>query len=286
MGATCMAANCIGSYCFCGNEDYQGNKIFQKINTNLILEDEKLSEDSREILERCEKLLKESEEQREKIAGKFRELLIDTGACVICKPTLERAVITFIIYFFEQIMLSAKEKKVVFDKSDFAISNFITISKKSPFLTLNNDFLDNIKAKYGFDSNMIENISKGKSSLLNFLTTVFSTEAVFRNQLNIVTKLLYSQNFDNIKKIKDSIEAIGFIISYYSELTSSIFSIESQLTNPRRIELFYKIASDASEKNVRDPKILALRYSLGETSGSVENFEDNLGYKKIEILKY
>ena len=281
-----MAANCIGSYCFCGNEDYQGNKIFQKINTNLILEDEKLSEDSREILERCEKLLKESEEQREKIAGKFRELLIDTGACVICKPTLERAVITFIIYFFEQIMLSAKEKKVVFDKSDFAISNFITISKKSPFLTLNNDFLDNIKAKYGFDSNMIENISKGKSSLLNFLTTVFSTEAVFRNQLNIVTKLLYSQNFDNIKKIKDSIEAIGFIISYYSELTSSIFSIESQLTNPRRIELFYKIASDASEKNVRDPKILALRYSLGETSGSVENFEDNLGYKKIEILKY
>ncbi len=281
-----MAANCIGSYCFCGNEDYQGNKIFQKINTNLILEDEKLSEDSREILERCEKLLKESEEQREKIAEKFRELLIDTGACVICKPTLERAVITFIIYFFEQIMLSAKEKKVVFDKSDFAISNFITISKKSPFLTLNNDFLDNIKAKYGFDSNMIENISKGKSSLLNFLTTVFSTEAVFRNQLNIVTKLLYSQNFDNIKKIKDSIEAIGFIISYYSELTSSIFSIESQLTNPRRIELFYKIASDASEKNVRDPKILALRYSLGETSGSVENFEDNLGYKKIEILKY
>ena len=281
-----MAANCIGSYCFCGNEDYQGNKIFQKINTNLILEDEKLSEDSREILERCEKLLKESEEQREKIAEKFRELLIDTGACVICKPTLERAVITFIIYFFEQIMLSAKEKKVVFDKSDFALSNFITISKKSPFLTLNNDFLDNIKAKYGFDSNMIENISKGKSSLLNFLTTVFSTETVFRNQLNIVTKLLYSQNFDNIKKIKDSIEAIGFIISYYSELTSSIFSIESQLTNPRRIELFYKIASDASEKNVRDPKILALRYSLGETSGSVENFEDNLGYKKIEILKY
>ena len=281
-----MAANCIGSYCFCGNEDYQGNKIFQKINTKLILEDEKLSEDSREILERCEKLLKESEEQREKIAEKFRELLIDTGACVICKPTLERAVITFIIYFFEQIMLSAKEKKVVFDKSDFAISNFITISKKSPFLTLNNDFLDNIKAKYGFDSNMIENISKGKSSLLNFLTTVFSTETVFRNQLNIVTKLLYSQNFDNIKKIKDSIEAIGFIISYYSELTSSIFSIESQLTNPRRIELFYKIASDASEKNVRDPKILALRYSLGETSGSVENFEDNLGYKKIEILKY
>ena len=281
-----MAANCIGSYCFCGNEDYQGNKIFQKINTNLILEGEKLSEDSREILERCEKLLKESEEQREKIAEKFRELLIDTGACVICKPTLERAVITYIIYFFEQIMLSAKEKKVVFDKSDFAISNFITISKKSPFLTLNNDFLDNIKAKYGFDSNMIENISKGKSSLLNFLTTVFSTEAVFRNQLNIVTKLLYSQNFDNIKKIKDSIEAIGFIISYYSELTSSIFSIESQLTNPRRIELFYKIASDASEKNVRDPKILALRYSLGETSGSVENFEDNLGYKKIEILKY
>lgn len=281
-----MAVNCVGSYFCCSSEDYQGNKIFQKINTNLILEDENLSEEGKRILGQCEQLLKESEEQRQKIADKFKELLVDTGACVICKPTLERAAITYIIYLFEQIMLSAKENKVLFDKKDFDLSNFISITKTSPFMTLNQVTIDNIKNKYGFDVNMTEQISKGKSSLINFLSTAFSTEAVFRKQFEVIKNLLLGANLQHFKKIKNSLEGISFIFNYYAELTSSIFSIQSQLTNPRRIELFYKIAKDAAEKGIKDPKEFALRYSFGDTCGSVDNWEENMDFKIIEILKY
>ena len=281
-----MAVNCVGSYFCCSADEHRGNKIFQKINTNLILEDENLSEEGKRILGQCEQLLKESEEQRQKIADKFKELLVDTGACVICKPTLERAAITYIIYLFEQIMLSAKKNKVLFDKKDFDLSNFISITKTSPFVTLNQVTIDNIKNKYGFDVNMTEQISKGKSSLINFLSTAFSTEAVFRKQFEVIKNLLLGANLQHFKKIKNSLEGISFIFNYYAELTSSIFSIQSQLTNPRRIELFYKIAKDAAEKGIKDPKEFALRYSFGDTCGSVDNWEENMDFKIIEILKY
>ena len=208
-----MAVNCVGSYFCCSADEYRGNKIFQKINTNLILEDENLSEEGKKILEQCEQLLKESEEQRQKIADKFKELLVDTGACVITKPTLERAAITYIIYLFSQIMLSAKEKNEKFDKKDFDLSNFISITKTSPFVTLNQVTIDNIKNKYGFDINMTEQISKGKSSLINFLSTAFSTEAVFRKQFEVIKKLLLGANLQHFKKIKDSLEGINFIFN-------------------------------------------------------------------------
>jgi len=281
-----MAVNCAGSYCFCSPDDYQGNQIFEEINTKLINENDNLSEETKENLERCEQLLKESEEQRRKIADKFKELLVDTGACVISKPTLERAAITYIIYLFSQIMLSAKEKNEKFDKKDFDLSNFISITKTSPFVTLNQVTIDNIKNKYGFDINMTEQISKGKSSLINFLSTAFSTEAVFRKQFEVIKKLLLGANLQHFKKIKDSLEGINFIFNYYAELASSIFSIQSQLTNPRRIELFYKIAKDAAEKGIKDPKEFALRYSFGDTCGSVDNWEENIDYQIIELLKY
>ena len=281
-----MAVNCAGSYCFCSPDDYQGNQIFEEINTKLINENDNLSEETKENLERCEQLLKESEEQRRKIADKFKELLVDTGACVISKPTLERAAITYIIYLFSQIMLSAKEKNEIFDKKDFDLSNFISITKTSPFVTLNQVTIDNIKNKYGFDINMTEQISKGKSSLINFLSTAFSTEAVFRKQFEVIKKLLLGANLQHFKKIKDSLEGINFIFNYYAELASSIFSIQSQLTNPRRIELFYKIAKDAAEKGIKEPKEFALRYSFGDTCGSVDNWEENIDYQIIELLKY
>ena len=286
MGATCMAVNCVGSYCFCYAEDYQGNKIFQKINTNLNLENEQLSEESKRSLEQCEQLLKESEGQRQKIADKFKELLVDTGACVINKPTLERAAITYIIYTFSLIMRSARERKVDFDKSDFNLSNFISITKTSPFVTLNQIAIDKIKNKYGFDMNTTEQISKGKTSLINFLSTAFGTQAVFSRQYEVIKRLLLGLDYKHLKKLKDSLEGISFIFNYYTELTSSIISIHSQLANPRKIELFYKIANDASQKDIKDPKEFALRYSYGETCGSIDNWEENIGYKKIEILKY
>ena len=56
--------------------------------------------------------------------------------------------------------------------------------------------------------------------------------------------------------------------------------------NPKKIELFFKIAQNAAERGIKDPKELVLIYSLGDNCGNVLNWEENIVYKKVEILKY
>ena len=185
-----MVANCAGQYFCCGGDEYQGNIIFKSINTNLILEGEQFSEQEKQILERCENLLKQSEEERKKIAEKFKDVLVNTGACILSKPTLERAIISFIIYLFEQIILSAKLKKVEFDKNDFAVTNFISIKTESPFISFNQATLDYLKTKYGFDIDQIDTLVNSQKSLINFLSTVIETKNVITKQYELVKGLL------------------------------------------------------------------------------------------------
>ena len=59
-----MAANCAGSYCFFCDDEYQGNKIFDPINTIVFEENEIFSEETTNILKEVENCLKESEEKR------------------------------------------------------------------------------------------------------------------------------------------------------------------------------------------------------------------------------
>ena len=65
------------------------------------------------------------------------------------------------IYLFEQIILSAISKRVDFDKNDFAITNFISVTKDKPFIAFNQDTLNNLKAKYGFDISNVSILGKG-----------------------------------------------------------------------------------------------------------------------------
>lgn len=288
MGLTCMAANCAGSYFCCGDDQFQGNIIFKSINFNLINEDDKLSEEERKTLENCENILKQMEQDRLKIAHKFEELLDNTGAGVLFQPTLERAIISFIIYLLEQIILCAKRKNAVFDREDFSLTNFISIKLDSPpFININDETLNNFKAKYGFDINMVETIGKAQKSIISFLSTIVETKSVIGKQYDMFKELL--TDYTNIRlfeKIKDAIEGIKFIYNYYTEITSSFFLAQSELSNPRKIELYFKIAQNAAEKEIEDPKELVIRYSWGENCGDIKKWKENIVYKKVEVLKY
>lgn len=288
MGITCSAVTCVGSYFCCSPDEYQGNIIFKSINTNLILEDDNFTEEEKKILEKCENILKKSEEERLKIAEKFQDVLENTGACILRQPTLERAIISFIIYLFEQIILCAKKNNVVFDKNDFALTNFVSVSKSSPFVKFNQENLDKLKTKYGFDINSIEELSKSQKSLTTFLATVVDTQNVVSKQYELVKGLLtdMGKNFKLVKKISDSLEGIKFIFNYFSELTSSLYSAQKQLASPKKMELFFKIAQNAAEKQIKDPKEMVMIYSWGENCGSIDKWKENMVYKKVVIYKY
>ena len=284
----CTVGNCIKSYIFEREIYIQGNKIFRPINTKLNLVNEKITPQEKSSLEECMKLLEDSENCRIEIANKFESLLYNTGACVLTQPTMERGLITYVVNLLTQILICAKEKNVEFNKDDFSLSNFISISKTSPFFELNKDTLDNLKNKYGFDFNNIETLVKGKDSIIDFLSTIPNTKSLLETQIEVLKKLSQENitNFFMLQQIYNSIDGIKFLLNYFSEISSGIIDTQIQLTKPSKIEVFYKIASKAAEKKLKDPKEIALFYSFGDNCGKVENWKENITYKEADPVKY
>ena len=284
----CSTASCIRSYIFEREVYIQGNKIFKPINTKLNINNENLTPEEKSSLENCEKLLQDSENSRIEIANKFESFLYNTGACVLTQPTMERGLITYIVNLLTQILICAKEKNVEFNKDDFSLSNFITISKNSPFFELNKITLDNLKNKYGFDFYNINTLIKGKDSIIDFLSTIPSTKSLFQTQVEVLKKMS-KENITNLfmlQQLYKSIDGIKFLINYFSEISNGIIDAQLQLTKPRKIETFYKIASKAAERNLKDPKEIALFYSHGDNCGKVENWKENITYIEADPVKY
>ncbi len=288
MGVTCMASNVIGYYCCCRQEEYQGNLIFKSINTDLVLEGGNITEEDKKTFDKCQKLLNKSEEERVKIADKFKILLRNTGAAVLSKPTLERGIITYVIYFFEQIILSGKNKGKVFDKSDFSITNFFTFKFERPFVEINHQALDNIKNKYGFELSNSKELEDGRKSILDFLSSITITKSLIEEQYNSLKDILkdLTKNIYLINIIGDSLKGVKFIINYFSELTSSLISAQNQLANPIKLDLFFRIANQAADRGITDPREIALFYADGENCGDIRKWEENIVYKKLDIIKY
>lgn len=284
----CTAGNCIRSYLFEREVYIQGNKIFKPINTILNINNEKITSEEKSSLENCMKLLQDAENTRVEIADKFEKFLYNTGGCVLTQPTMERGLITYIVNLLTQVIICSKEKSVEFNKDDFVLSNFISLSKSPPFLELNKETLDNLKNKYGFDFNAIESLTKGKESIIEFISTIPSTKSLLENQIDVLKKLS-KENLTNLfilNQIYNSIDGIRFLLNYFSEITNGIIDTQIQLTKPRKIETFYKIASKAAERKLKDPKEIALFYCYGDNCGKVENWKENITYKETDPIKY
>ena len=89
-----------------------------------------------------------------------------------------------------------------------------------------------------------------------------------------------------LQQIYNSIDGIKFLLNYFSEISSGIIDTQIHLTKPSKIEVFYKIASKAAEKKLKDPKEIALFYSFGDNCGKVENWKENITYKEADPVKY
>lgn len=288
MGVTCTAVSCIKSYIIDRDIYIQGNKIFKPINTQLDIDKEELTSEEKTSLENCMALLKESEKTREDIAKKFEDFLYNTGACVLTQPKMERGLITYVVNILTHIIICANQKNVEFDKNDFSLSNFIQFSKTSPFIELNQSTLDTLKEKYGFDFQRIETLTKGKESIINFISSIPNAKSLFNAQIDTL-KNLSKNNLTNLfmlSQINKSTDGLVFLMNFFSEIYNGIVDTQGELSKPRKIELFYKIASKAAERKLKDPKEICLYYSLGDNCGKVENWKENITYKESDPVKY
>ena len=284
----CTSVSCIKSYIFEKEVYIQGNKIFKPINTKLDLENEKLTPEEKTTLENVMKYLQDSENARIEIANKFESFLYNTGACVLTQPTMERGLITYIVNILTQILICCKEKKVEFNKDDFSLSKFITISKEPPFFKLDDSMIENLKNKYGFDFNNIDTLIKGKDSIIEFISTIPNTKDLLESQINALKKFTKENitNYNMLKAINNSTDGIFFLTDYFSEISNGIIDTQVKLSKPRKIEVYFNIADKAAERKLKDPKEIALLYALGDNCGKIENWKENITYRETSPIKY
>ena len=286
MGA--CAPECVRNYLFDEDINIQGNKIFKKINTKLNTAELELTEEEKKSLDECSKLLQEAENERIKISKKFESFLYNTGACVLIRPTMERGLISYIINILTQIYISANKKKVKFSMEDFSLSNFISISTEAPFININGSILKILKEKYDFDFEKNKMLKKGLDSILEFLSTIPNIKGVLENQVLVLKNLILDSitNIDMIKEIKVAIDGIMFLIDFFSEITNGLIETELKITKPSNIELYFRVAEDASKKMINDPKELVLAYASGDNCGSSDKWKENMTYKEYHEMKF
>ena len=286
MGA--CAPECVRNYLFDEDINIQGNKIFKKINTKLNTAELELTEEEKKSLGECSQLLQEAENERIKISKKFESFLYNTGACVLIRPTMERGLISYIINILTQIYISANKKKVKFSMEDFSLSNFISISTEAPFININGSILKILKEKYDFDFEKNKMLKKGLDSILEFLSTIPNIKGVLENQVIVLKNLILDSitNIDMIKEIKVAIDGIMFLIDFFSEITNGLIDTQLKITKPSNIELYFRIAEDASKKVINDPKEFVLAYASGDNCGSSDKWKENMTYKEYHEMKF
>lgn len=287
MGVSCATSSCVKG-CLFSEPYYQGNRIFKKIKTDFEIHTQNLNNEEIASITNFQKKLQEIEKTRESIAKIFRKFLEDTGACVLIQPTLERGLITYVVFFLTQILICAKEKKEQFNIDDFSLSKFISFSFEIPFININQDTLNNIKNKYSFDFNMFDNLIKGKDSILEFLSTIPKTEIIIKNQIDVIKNLSKEMIINKyiLSQIPNLLDSLKFLWNYFGELLDGIFDVQKQLTDNKRFKLFYSIANKAAENKIKNPKYLVLLYSNGDNCGDINNWEQNMTFKEVDPTKY
>ena len=275
----------------CCNPDiklYIGHKLFKPIETKIQIE-EKLTEEEQNLIRELENLLIKSEEERKDIANKFKTMLINTGTCVLKRPTTERSLITYILLILVKLLTHIKKKNISFSYEDFNILNFISFSIQSPFIDLNNNELNKLIEKYGFDFKNDINLINGKNSICDFISSLSKCKTLFDYQIKQMKIIIDKINIKNIKQIKHinkAIDAFGIINRIIYEIFSAIKDFNKSL-NKGKISLLYKIAEECCNKNIIEPKEIVFYYSEGQMCDTIENWENNICYKEIEeSLKY
>jgi len=285
----CTIANCALNCCY-KEPEYIGHKIFKKIDTEIVIPND-LNEENKKTLNEYKNLLIENENKREEITKKFENMLIITGACVLRKPNLERGILTYIVSFCIKLKYCAKKKGINIDSNDINFKKLFSFSLKPPFFSLNDEQINFLKEKYGFDVNKDEELKKGKESIKEFLESLSTIKDMLSLQFNQIStlfkKLTSLESLKNMKHLKSSLDNFVFYYNVVNELSNSMDKLTSNLSQKGTLKLFLDIAEDAISKNLKNMKEICWEYSKGETCSNINNYKENLSYTEIDYeLKY
>ena len=294
-----MGACVTASYCgevICGESDnYVGHKIFLPLNTDIKAntEDTELNV----LINQCKSELIESEKIRKDLADKFEIMLIETGACVLKRPTFERSITSFVLLVIINIKMCANAKGV--DISKLNISSLFSISLTPPFFAVNQSEVDKVRTLTGFDMDSNESVKQGKDAIIDFLESLAKLKKMLTEQksliessfshlrrkftqINEIKKLDYEKNKIVYEQMMTSKSSFNFCFDIFTEMTKNSIVVGNNLVNPNKMKMWMMIAEDAVKRIITDPKQIVFYYSKGKKAQSVNDWKENIAYKAVE----
>ena len=299
MGACAVASYCGEVICW-ESDNYVGHKIFLPLNTdiNVSTDDTELNV----IINQCKSELIESERIRKDLADKFEIMLVETGACVLKKPTFERSIISFVVLIIINIKMCANSKGA--DISKLNISSLFSFSMTPPFFSVNQVEIDKLKALTGFDMESNNTIKQCKDAIIDFLQSLSKLNKMLTEQktliensfthlrrkftqVNEIKKMDYEKNKIIYEQMMASKSSFNFCFDILSEMTTNSIEIGNKLVSPKKMKMWMMIADDAIKRKITDPKEIVFYYAKGKKAKSINDWKENITYKVVdEELEY
>jgi len=253
------------------------------------------------------KCLEKTEATRQKLADKFKTMIIDTGVCVLKKPELERCITAFLVNILIEIVKSSGNKSDEITKFDF--HSLIQFDKFPPFVSYDNKKLEEIKLIFNTDLDKNKTILKMKNSIYEFLFAANEIKEFFKEIEDTVIMLFqsgkkfydilkqkyYSEEKDkftfgqirdclriaenNFSNLTEVTQFISIIAKLLVEISTTIYTTAKNLINPLEVNKWRKVAIDAVEQKIFEPKAIVFRYSKEKKCDRIEDWEKNICYK-------
>jgi hypothetical protein len=284
-----------------------GNIIFKPIDTKI----EKCgNKELDEIFNEMVELLVNAENVRKQIAEKFKVMIIETGVCVLKRPSIERCISSFIVQVFVEIIKNASDEYEKLRKINF--STMIIYKSEYPFLSLNKTFLEELKN--GFNINLDNNseLTPAKSAIADFTKTFLELGSWFANLKTQMSHLYQnSVNFINTVKKKTQskgedgitfVEGLAYLNigeknlihmasvtqlittwnNFMMDIANTVNTIANKFLTPRELLNLQRIAYDAVKNKKTSPKEIVFYYAMEEKSTSIYDWQENLIYREID----
>ena len=96
---------------------------------------------------------------------------------------MERGLISYLINILTQIYIKANDKNIEFTMKELYLSNFIELSKESPYIRINGSISQTLKEKYDFELEKNKILKSGLDALKDLLSSSSNMKIILQNQL-------------------------------------------------------------------------------------------------------
>ena len=288
--------------CCAQKKEFIGSPFYNKIDICL---EKTGNKDLDSIFKKIDDPLEKTEETRQQIATSFKHMIITCGTCVLQKPDIEQCLRAYIIKLVSLLVSSSKTEDL---DPNLLMSNFMSFSSKSPFISLNEEKIAEFKQVFGVNAS--EGILKDiKDSIINFLTDLVKLKEVYesyyvevgelKDEISEFVEILrlnyakygLSTTWDymqigkrNLLKIFDMRHLLNIFTNISIQIAEAVEVFSAILTDKSKYKVYVDLAKDVAKKNITDMKDIVWETTNESKLAKLSDWKNNFVYTEIDEL--